>query len=132
MRKSEIKLPLTPITENTFKRQGWIKHTFSTTTMSVDELDEMDDDDDDITPSDPNSNEAYFYILPIPKARTDNYAPLFVSNASNELSVLKEMGINPENFFVEIMNMDGLGYCDTEEDLEILYRALTGDDINAK
>ena len=25
MRKQEIKLPLTPITEQTFKRQGWLK-----------------------------------------------------------------------------------------------------------
>ena len=129
MRKSEIKLPLTPITENTFKRQGWLKHTFSTSTMSDAGLDEIDDD---ISTTETNINEAYFYILPIPKVRTDNYAPLLVSNASNELSILKEMGISPGNFFVEVMNMDGLGYCDTEEDLEILYRALTGDDINIK
>jgi hypothetical protein len=26
--------------------------------------------------------------------------------------------------------MDGLGFCKTEEELEILYRALTNEDIN--
>lgn len=131
MRKAEIKLPLTPITDATFKRQGWFRHTFSTSVMSEIEPLDDDDDDDDIQ-SESDSNSAYFYILPIPKNRDDNYAPVFVSNASNEFSILKELEISPGNYFVEIMNMDGLGYCDTEEDLEILYRALTGDDINAK
>jgi hypothetical protein len=39
------------------------------------------------------------------------------------------MGLNPGTFFVEIMGTEGLGYCSTEEQLEILYKVLTGDDI---
>jgi hypothetical protein len=29
-----------------------------------------------------------------------------------------------------MLDMDGLGFCKTEEELEILYRALTSEDIN--
>ena len=36
------------------------------------------------------------------------------------------MGLNPGQYFVEILDFDGLGFCTTEEELEILQRALTG------
>lgn len=127
MRKTEVKLPLTPITEQTFKRQGWTKHKFSTQSISND--DDYEDGDD---PSPQSEGDSYFFMLPIPKNREDKYAPCFVSNASNEVEILKEIGLIPGTYFIEILNMDGLGYCDNEEDLEILYRALTGDDINIK
>ena len=134
MRKKEVKLPLTPLTESTFRRQGWLKHKFSTNPLSP--LSQFDDDEDEepdiigLTTSNDDESEAYFFILPIPKYRSDKYSPLLVSNATNETQFLKELGISPGCFFVEIMNMDGLGFCDNEEDLEILYRALTGEDIN--
>jgi len=43
--------------------------------------------------------------------------------------LLKEIGIKPGTFFVEIGDMDGLGFCSSEEELDILYSALTGEDI---
>jgi hypothetical protein len=36
------------------------------------------------------------------------------------------MGLNQGQYFVEMLDTDGLGFCTTEEELEILYRALTG------
>ena len=51
---------------------------------------------------------------------------MLVSNSSDELEALKTMGLSPGQYFVEMLDTDGLGYCTTEEELEILYRALTG------
>jgi hypothetical protein len=42
---------------------------------------------------------------------------------------LKEIGLKPGQFFIEVMDMDGLGFCGSEEELDILYGALTGEDI---
>jgi hypothetical protein len=39
------------------------------------------------------------------------------------------MGLSPNTFFVELMGTEGLGYCSSEEELEILYKVLTGGDI---
>lgn len=108
------KLTPTPITEETFKRQRWFKH------LTEDET-RVEHDEDVETP--------YFFILPIPRERKDRFAPLLVSNSSNESEVLKTMGLHPNQYFVEIMDMDGLGFCTTEEELEILYRALTGKNL---
>jgi hypothetical protein len=120
----EIKLPVTPITEDTFIRQGWKKHSaidFMGDDMNSKKSDE-DDDDDESGP--------FFWILPIPKDRTDQHAPVLVSNMTDELGALKEFGLKPGQFFVEIMDMDGLGLCVNEEELEVLYGALTGENIN--
>jgi hypothetical protein len=119
MSRKEIKLPLTPITENTFKRQGWIKHTVGDSMMVDEENDEINGDD----------NEVYYYTLPLPKDRRDDYTPRIVSNATDETGLLKDMGLNPGTFFIELMGTEGLGYCTTEEELEVLYKVLTGDDI---
>ena len=56
-------------------------------------------------------------------------APMFVSNATDEGLLLKEIGLKPGQFFIEVMDMDGLGFCGSEEELDILYGALTGEDI---
>ncbi len=117
MRKKEIKLPLTPITEKTFERQGWVKHDVGD--MISDEADENDN----------NDSNAYYYTLSLPKERDDEYAPQLVSNATDELGILKDIGLKPGQFFVEILNTDGLGLCTSEEELQVLYSALTGDDI---
>jgi hypothetical protein len=117
MSKKEIKLPLTPITENTFIRQGWDKHIVGDTLQMTD--DEVLDGDDEV----------YYYTLPLPKERNDEYTPLLVSNATDEIGLLKDMGLSPNTFFVEIMGTDGLGYCTTEEELEILYKVLTGEHL---
>lgn len=133
MRNKEIKLPLTPITEETFERQGWKKVDVNEPLFEEEDfLDEMDGDFEDEEEPIENSREepqAFYYILSIPKDRTDPYCPKLISNATDENGLLKEMGLEPGTFFVELMDWDGLGYCETEEDIEILYRALTGKNL---
>lgn len=117
MSKKEIKLPLTPITENTFIRQGWQKHIVGDTLNITD--DEILDNDEDV----------YYFSLGLPKDRNDEYTPRLVSNATDETGLLKDMGLSAGTFFVEIMGTEGLGQCTTEEELEILYKVLTGEEI---
>jgi hypothetical protein len=124
MSKKEIKLPLTPITENTFIRQGWNKHRVGDT-LNITDDDVMDDTDDVMDDTD----EVYYYTLSLPKERTDDYTPLLVSNATDETGLLKDMGLSVGTFFVEIMGTEGLGNCTTEEELEILYKVLTGENL---
>ena len=118
MRK--VKLQVTPLTDETFKRQGRSKHIsndykgtgdFMENREDVEEGDELD--------------KAYFWTIAIPKERTDRYAPRFVTNSSDDELELKNMGLSPNQYFVEILDFDGLGFCTSEEELEVLYRALT-------
>lgn len=136
MRKQEIKLPLTPITEETFERQGWIKCNvneplFEEFGEPFEDLnnDYFDGDEPTEEPTEKQETEAWYYILPIPKDRKDPYCPRLVSNATDENGLLKDMGLAPGTFFVELMDWDGLGYCQSEEEIEILYKALTGKDL---
>jgi hypothetical protein len=133
MRSKEVKFPLTPITEETFIRQGWRK-------CDVNEplFEEFGEDDnffdetegDEIEePSDASEAIAWYYTLAIPKDRTDPYCPRLVSNATDESGLLKEMGLPEGTFFVELMDWDGLGYCQSEEEIEILYKSLTGTNL---
>ena len=133
MRSKEVKFPLTPITEETFIRQGWRK-------CDVNEplFEEFGEDDnffdetegDEIEePSDASEAIAWYYTLAIPKDRTDPYCPRLVSNATDESGLLKEMGLTEGTFFVELMDWDGLGYCQSEEEIEILYKSLTGTNL---
>jgi len=112
-----VRLQATPITEETFKRQNWKRHLSEDFDFEETEGDESDSEDDD---------QPYFFTLPLPKDRIDKYAPMLVSNSSDELEALKGMGLAPGQYFIELLDTDGLGYCTTEEELEILYRALTG------
>jgi hypothetical protein len=135
MRNKEYKLPLTPITEETFIRQGWRK--CDVNEPLFEEFGEESDDDffdetngDEIEePSDASEAIAWYYTLAIPKDRNDPYCPRLVSNATDESGLLKEMELPEGTFFVELMDWDGLGYCQSEEDIEILYKALTGKDL---
>jgi hypothetical protein len=136
MKNKEIKLPLTPITEETFIRQGWQK--IDVNEPLYEDLDELNNDffggmeEEEIEEPIENEKEepqAFYYILSIPKDRTDPYCPKLISNATDENGLLKEMGLPPGTFFVELMDWDGLGYCQSEEDIEILYKALTGKDL---
>lgn len=121
MRKPKLKL--TPITEETFKRQGWLQHSIDDIEMFDEPQYRKDEDDDD---DDESDDEPYFFTLPIPKNRIDRYAPMLISNVSNDLEELKNMRLKPGQYFIEMLDMDGLGFCTSEEELEILYKALTG------
>lgn len=131
MRSKEFKLPTTPITEQTFIRQGWEKHSVGDAYIEDDEFfgeegdfDDLDDEDDD------DGEEAYYWTLALPKSRQgDPYAIVLTSNATDELSVVREFGLPPGSFIVELFDSDGLGLCINEEQLEVLYRALTGEEI---
>ena len=124
MATKKSKLPLTPITEETFKRQGWIRYLAG-------EEDVIDEEHEPVYQGDDVDVDAppFFYTIPIPKDRIDRFAPMFVSNVSDELGTLKKMGLKPGQFFVELMDMDGLGLCTSEEELELLYKLLTGKSI---
>jgi len=133
MRSKEVKFPLTPITEETFIRQGWRKcdvnePLFEEFGEDDDFFDETESDEIE-EPSDASEAIAWYYTLAIPKDRTDPYCPRLVSNATDESGLLKEMGLPEGTFFVELMDWDGLGYCQSEEEIEILYKSLTGTNL---
>lgn len=93
----------TPITEKTFERQGWEK------------IVEKDDDFDD--------GDVYtYYILPLPKDNPDPSAPFLISSADDEY---KEIGLNEGEYIVELGDYMGLGLCNCEEELDLLYKLLT-------
>jgi hypothetical protein len=137
MRTKEVKFPLTPITEETFIRQGWRKcdvnePLFEELGEGLDNFfDEMEDGEieEPEEPMEKTEAIAWYYTLAIPKDRNDPYCPRLVSNATDESGLLKEMGLPEGTFFVELMDWDGLGYCQSEEDIEILYKALTGTNL---
>jgi hypothetical protein len=135
MRKKEIKLPLTPITEETFIRQRWKKHKVGDPIgeFGPDEIfgEGMykEEDEEEIFDEPNDENAPFFYSLPLPKDDDDKFATTLVSNASDETALIKDMGLKPNTFFVELLDMDGLGMCTSEEELEILYRALTKKEI---
>ena len=130
MRTKEIKFPLTPITEETFIRQGWRKCDVNEPLFEEfgEDEDEMDNEEMEEPIEKPEAI-AWYYTLAIPKDRTDPYCPRLVSNATDESGLLKEMELPEGTFFVELMDWDGLGYCQSEEAIEILYKALTGTNL---
>jgi hypothetical protein len=93
----------TPITENTFKKYDWER------------VDETDDSD--------MGDSYHFWVLPLPIDNPDENAPTLISCASDEWEML---GIPEGTYIIEIEDMNGLGYCQFEEEVEILYQALTG------
>jgi hypothetical protein len=130
MRTKEVKFPLTPITEETFIRQGWRKCDVNEPLFEDfgEDEDEMGDEEMEEPMEKPEAI-AWYYTLALPKDRTDPYCPRLVSNATDESGLLKEMELPEGTFFVELMDWDGLGYCQSEEDIEILYKALTGKNL---
>jgi hypothetical protein len=130
MRSKEVKFPLTPITEETFIRQGWRKCDVNEPLFEEFGEDEDGMEDDEMEePMEKPEAIAWYYTLAIPKDRTDPYCPRLVSNATDESGLLKEMELPEGTFFVELMDWDGLGYCQSEEEIEILYKALTGKNL---
>ena len=130
MRTKEVKFPLTPITEETFIRQGWRKCDVNEPLFDEfgEDLAEMEDEEIEEPIEKPEAI-AWYYTLSIPKDRTDPYCPRLVSNATDESGLLKEMELPEGTFFVELMDWDGLGYCQSEEEIEIFYKALTGKNL---
>ena len=130
MRTKEVKFPLTPITEETFIRQGWRKCDVNEPLFEEFGEDEDGMEDDEMEePMEKPEAIAWYYTLAIHKDRTDPYCPRLVSNATDESGLLKEMELPEGTFFVELMDWDGLGYCQSEEEIEILYKALTGKNL---
>lgn len=104
-----IEFPFIPITKNTFERQEWEKNT---------ETDGEDEEGNPLTYT--------YYTLPLPKDNPDAGAPCLISCADDEQ---EELGLEKDEFVVEIHELNGLGLCKTEEELTILYRSLTNEDI---
>lgn len=111
MKASMIEFPTTPITDATFERQGWemiVERTQSET--------------DDI-----EGDEYYYWVLPLPKDNPDENCFELISSANDEA---EDIGLERGCYAVEISDMNGLGLCLCEEELEILYRALTKEEID--
>lgn len=104
-KQTPISFPETYITEETFKRQGWEK------------IEEEGDEEE---------GSYYYYILPLPKDNPSEEAPFLASCGSEDW---KQIPLPKGSYVIELGDMYGLGYCESEEQLEILYRALTGEEI---
>jgi hypothetical protein len=102
---SPIAFPESLITEETFERQGW----------------EKVQEDESEGPS------GYYWILPLPKDNPSDDAPILISSMNDEW---KDVGLPEGSYVIELEEFFGLGFCESEEQLEILYRALTGFEIN--
>ena len=105
-----IEFPETPITEDTFDRQGWLK---------VEEIEEDEDEEG-------GTYVYYYYVLPLPKDNPDEDCLVLISSCNDEY---RELGLPKGQYYAEIEDMNGLGFCKSEEELEILYRALTHQEI---
>ena len=107
-----IEFPLTPITEETFERQNW---------EMVVEKEESGDYNE--------SEEFYYFRLPLPNDNPDLKSPNLISSCNDDYA---DLNIKKGEYFVEVENLYGLGLCTSEEELEILYRALTKSEIELK
>ena len=103
--KEPINIPQTPITEETFKKQGWTKEH---------ENNEME--------------EIYQYTLNLPKESRDPYGLQLISTTNKD----NIRGIENGCFFVQLLDCNGLGQCTTEEEIEVLYKTLTRKSIYKK
>jgi len=102
---SPIAFPESLITEETFERQGW----------------EKIEEDESEGPA------GHYWILPLPKDNPSEDAPVLISSMNDEW---KDVGLPEGSYVIELEDFFGLGFCESEEQLEILYRALTGFEIN--
>ena len=105
----EFDFPYTPITEETFERQGWEMIVENEVNIETGELEEF-----------------YYFILPLPKDNPDEQGPVLMSSANDDYETLN---LKKGEYMVEIDGTNGLGLCTNEEELEILYRALTRTEI---
>jgi len=105
-----FEFPVTPITEKTFERQKWERH----------EEEEIDEINGEII-------KYYFYTLPIPKDNPESDCIQLISCANDEWNSFENL--KKGEYVVQIDKSFGLGLCWTEEDLEILYKSLTTNDL---
>ena len=101
--------PYTPITEETFERQGWEMVVESEVNEETGELEEF-----------------YYFFLPLPKDNPDEHSFVLLSSSNDDWETLN---IQKGEYMVELDGTSGLGLCTNEEELEILYRALTRTEI---
>lgn len=119
MARLSKKLPLTPLTDNTFIRQGWQKYKFDFGEDSHEKVESSENDDE----------VEYYYMTPVPKTTSDPYGMYLITTTTRDYEYAKELGLQPGTFAVTIMDTDGMGLCRSEEELEVLYRALCGEEI---
>lgn len=100
-----IQIEATPITEETFERQGWYKE-------------DTPNDEDDF----------HYWTLTLPKDSRDPYAPILISSPSNQ----SVRGLEKGEYVVEMHDFNGLGFCTSEEEIEVLYKVLTKKSIYDK
>ena len=103
MIKEITEFPVIPITEKTFERQSWEKHI------------DMDGE---------SNTEYYYYMLPLPKDNPDERAPCLISTTNDEYQDFPEL--KKGEYYVEMDGAFGLGLCRYEEEIDILYKSLTG------
>lgn len=150
-----IKFVGTPITDETFIKQGWTR--IDETEPDYFDDDEFYDDWDDDTgefegdigdlflpsgslgniediffnmePKYPNmdewQDEYYFWVLKLPKDWPSDHVLTLISTTSDH----HLPGMKKGEYIVELYNQFGLGTCQTEEELELLYKLLTGESI---
>ena len=104
--KEIIEFPVTPITEETFERQGWEKY--------------EDEYKDQVTGE---ISKFHYFVLPLPKDNPEDDCMTLISSANDEWEDVDNL-IKGE-YVVELSESYGLGLCWTEEEIEILYKALT-------
>jgi hypothetical protein len=83
-----------------------------------------DDEDDD----EDHYDDAYFWVLKLPRDSPLDFredCPILMSTVSDEVID----GLVDGEYMVQLFSPFELGVCRTEEEIEILYRALTGMDI---
>lgn len=100
--------PYTPLTDETFERQEWEMKVGIEKTI------------------DGESEEFYYWVLPLPKDNPDENALCLVSSANIDYH---DFGLKKGEYLVQLDGYYGIGVCLSEEDLEILYRALTKSEI---
>ena len=97
--KGPVQIPQTPITEETFKKQGWTK--------------EFEDDE---------KGDEYYYTINLPKNNKNPYGLQLISTSNTE--TLEGINQMEGQYFVQLLDCGGLGQCFTEEEVEVLYKTL--------
>lgn len=105
-----LTFPKTPITDSSFKKWNAIKN------------EEENDEDGSIY---------YYYIIPLPNDWDNDTSarPALLSTASDECNII---GIKKGEYKIAVFDYGELPLLDTEEDVELLYKILTRQDLVTK